>query len=755
NYQKMAMQRILLLSVTLLLIGSIMAQKPVPTRSFEFGQRTYPDAEVRGNMRVDLATGTPLAIYNPDVTVQGATPEAMAREYLAANRALFGLSERELADLRLHAVRESRAGTVVRLRQYHQGIPVNTNEMTISISPENKVCFVMNSLENGVTVANVTPALSVNDARTIAEQYLNVSSAISFASESLQILAQNREAHLVYRILLEATAPLGHWEVMVDAQTGELHRVENVACFYHDHHAEVQPTLPPAAPNFMQVMATGTGNIFDPDPLSSANATYGQSGYTDNNDNTTPQLIAEQKSVTLRDITFSGGQYSLIGPWAEIQDFESPFRGLFSQASNSWNVNRDNNAFEAVNVYYHLDASMRLLNETLGVTVRPSLYTGGVRFDPSAVNNADNSYYSRGSQRLAFGDGGVDDAEDSDVIHHELGHGLHDWITSGGLSQVNGLSEGSGDYWAASYNRSLGDWNPSDPAYGWVFNWDGHNAFWNGRIVNISSTYPSGLSGSIHASGQLWATSMMLVWDEIGQAKTDVIFWEGLGMTNGSSNQNDAANAVYQTATNLGYTNAERLAIHTTLTNRGYTLPTFVLPVTWSSFTARAENNHVKLSWSTANETDNDFFTVERSTDGRRFASIATISGRGNSTTGQGYDFIDANPVRGSNHYRIKQTDVDGTFSYTDIKIINFGQNGDWDIMPNPASDQLTISLVEATPATSVRIVDLSGREVVARRSLATNSQQLNLPLADLPAGIYLVQLYRGNQLETRRFIKE
>ena len=68
----------------------------------------------------------------------------------------------------------------------------------------------------------------------------------------------------------------------------------------------------------------------------------------------------------------------------------------------------------------------------------------------SAFLLSDNSFYSSSSGSLVFGEGCVDDAEDADVIIHELGHGIHDWITQGGLSQVNGLSEGTGDYFAQS-----------------------------------------------------------------------------------------------------------------------------------------------------------------------------------------------------------------------------------------------------------------------------------------------------------------
>ena len=91
---------------------------------------------------------------------------------------------------------------------------------------------------------------------------------------------------------------------------------------------------------------------------------------------------------------------------------------------------------------------MRYMNLTLGVTVHPTAYPGGVQYDPHGLNGVDNSHYTSGPEQLAFGEGGVDDDEDADVIVHELGHGIHDWVTNNGLSQVQGLSEGLGDYFA-------------------------------------------------------------------------------------------------------------------------------------------------------------------------------------------------------------------------------------------------------------------------------------------------------------------
>ena len=134
-------------------------------------------------------------------------------------------------------------------------------------------------------------------------------------------------------------------------------------------------------------------------------------------------------------------------------------------------------------------------------------------------------------------------AEDQDVILHELGHGIHSWLSGGNLSNVTGLSEGSGDYWAVSNRRGYNSWTPSEEQYNWVFIWDGHNEFWPGRVVNYSANYRTGLTGQIHTDGQIWATALMKIWGQIGKEAADKLFLETLSMTGSSANQKDAANA--------------------------------------------------------------------------------------------------------------------------------------------------------------------------------------------------------------------
>jgi hypothetical protein len=516
---------------------------------------------------VSAVTGAPVALYRVNFAVQGKTFEEMAEQYLAKNSANLHLLEADLSDLSHRVTRESLSGPVVRYTQDVSGVPVYKAEIAVHINNYDLVTFVTSSYKSTVDIDSVTPTLSRSEATRIAYDYLDIEDVIEAGKTTLYVYQNKGQSRLVFQVRVVSNQPLGDWEVLVDAHSGELVKVADLALVIKGAEANEESTL-----------VDGTGYVFDPDPLTSATALYGDPGFVDGNDAATTQLDGERFLVNLLDIQFSAGMYTLIGPYAEIQDVEGPFYGLFSQASDAFLYDRFENAFEAANTYYHIDSSMRYINETLGITLMPYQYTGGVRFDAHGLNGADNSHYSSGSGAVAFGEGGVDDAEDSDVIHHELGHGLHDWVTSGGLSQVNGLSEGIGDFWAQSYNRSVDSWTASDPQYNWVFRWDGHNPFWPGRTTDYFGHWPDDLVGQIHTDGQIWGTTMMKVWDAIGKTQTDTAHWEGIGMTGSGTDQNQAANAVMQAAIDLGYSVSDLTAMRDIFLDTGYIIPP--LPIT-------------------------------------------------------------------------------------------------------------------------------------------------------------------------------
>ena len=278
-----------------------------------------------------------------------------------------------------------------------------------------------------------------------------------------------------------------------------------------------------------------------------------------------------------------------------------------------------------MNVYYHIDKSMRYINVTLGVPLMPFQYTGGVKADPHGMSGADDSHYLSSTGQLAFGEGGVDDAEDAEVILHELGHGLHDWATAGQISQVEGLSEGCGDYWAASYTRSLNKWQSSASQYNWVFHWDGHNEYWAGRIVNYGALYPGGLVGNIYSDGQMWSSTLMSIWNGIGRTATDKDFLQCLSMLNSSSTQNDAANAFYQAdAVKNGGVNQP--TILSLMQARGYTISTGTAPAAPGNLAATAtSSSQINLTW-TDNATNETGFYIERKTGSSgTYAQIAAL----------------------------------------------------------------------------------------------------------------------------------
>jgi len=510
------------------------------------------------------------------------TPDEIGREWIKKNiNPLKVNSENEFI---LRASRNSLSGHTLRYQQTINSVPVYDTEVTIHISNKNKVTHVANNYDKKVLQINTAPTFFKTSAIEIAKSYLKAEEPISREESKLYVYNKTGVTKLVYIVTIKANLPVGLWQVIMDAKSSEVIEAKEISNKYHSKPSKTKKnTKPDHSKKKKKSSATslrvdGTGMVFDPDPLSTSGQTYGIGGYIDNNDASSSDLDAARTSVELRGIDLTDGIYTLKGRYVEIQDVEAPNKGLFTQTTPDFNFNRNDDGFEAVNCYYHLDKNLRYINETLGIRLT-SLYNNGVLvFDPSGWNGADQSSYGAG--QLIFGEGGVDDAEDADVILHELGHGLHDWVTNGSLSQVEALSEGCGDYWAQSYKRSLEQWHPTDPSHHHVFGWDGHNEYWNGRTTNYEAAYPTELiSGFNHINGQIWSTSLMRVFDIIGREKTDKAFLEGIGMTNSNSNQQDAAIAVRQAAIDMGYSCAEINVFTTEFTATGYALPDIKLSI--------------------------------------------------------------------------------------------------------------------------------------------------------------------------------
>ena len=465
-------------------------------------------------------------------------------------------------------VRQGNAGETLRYAQTLNGVPVYKSELVLHYNKHNDISYSGSEGLKEIKNIDTNPKISKEEAFDKAYEASKSAGKVTYQENILYVyLTEEGDTKLVYRVLIKSHDNPGSWETIVDAKSGEIISVKNVANYHHRKGEKFVKEDPPKK-------VSGTGYVFDPDPLSATGSTYGGQ-YVDNNDATNASLDAARKLVTLPEIELAGGIYKLKGKYAEIASLETPNTGLFTQSTPDFLFNRNQQGFEAVNIYWHVTNSLTYINEVLGINCVSLWNNGVVEFDPHGEDGDDNSHYDVG--QLVFGEGCVDDAEDADVILHELGHGIHDWLTNGSLSQVQGLSEGSGDYWAQSYSRSLNQWPSSSPQYNWMFSWDGHNTCWAGRITNYTALYPG--TGTIHIRGQIWASSLMRIFDKIGKEKTDRAFLEGLSRTSSSTNQQQAATAVRQAALDMvgthGFTCADIATMTTEFTASGYTLPSY------------------------------------------------------------------------------------------------------------------------------------------------------------------------------------
>lgn len=532
------------------------------------------------------------AIFTCSTLFAQVEKETIARNWLEDNKHELSIQENHTLDLQYS--RPSLSGETFRFYQMMDGVQVFNAEVTIHVSNRNSVTFHESSYDFNIETINTSPAVSEQQALETALTNLNVeASDVTNIINKLFIIKNNDQTTLVRRVLVSSYTKTGAWEVMVDAQTGAVISAKDIALYYHGKHKKDKEKNNTKSNSASVMMATGTGFVYESDPLTATTSLYGGQ-YVDNNDNTNATLDAARSAVTLLDIELSGGEYKLSGPYADIAELGAPNKGLFLQTSSDFSFNREQDGFEAVNVYYHLDNFLRYLNVDLGLTVAPSGNGGVVRFDAHGANSQDQSFYSPATQGVQFGEGCVDDGEDADVIVHEVGHGVHDWITNGATSPF--LGEGNGDYLAGSYKRSYGQWSPTDASYNFMFGWDGHNPCWPGRTTADTRTYPGGLvglqGGAAHNDGQMWASTLMEIWDIVGREKTDKAFIEGIAMTNTSTNQQNAAIAVRQAAIDMGtahgYTCADIQAFTDRFTARGYSLPAYTCNLSVDEFAANS-----------------------------------------------------------------------------------------------------------------------------------------------------------------------
>ena len=177
-------------------------------------------------------------------------------------------------------------------------------------------------------------------------------------------------------------------------------------------------------------------------------------------------------------------------------------------------------------------------------------------------------------------------------------------------------------------------------------------------------------------------------------------------------------------------------------TNYYYTIGTInssasPLPIELLKLDASCENNNVLVSWSTATQSNNDFFTIERTIDGISYDAIGKVKGAGTTSKKMEYAFTDVQPYTGISYYRLRQTDFDGRNKVCKtIEIECVGLNGDIKIYPNPNDGYFTIE--NAALYADIQIYDITGRMILDQKNHSTKEI---IDIRETPNGVYLVKV--------------
>ena len=182
------------------------------------------------------------------------------------------------------------------------------------------------------------------------------------------------------------------------------------------------------------------------------------------------------------------------------------------------------------------------------------------------------------------------------------------------------------------------------------------------------------------------------------------------------------------------------------------------LPISLKSFTATPlDRSAALLSFATALEQNNDYFSIERSADGLRFSEIGRVQGAGNSLQTREYNYTDNTPLRGINYYRLKQVDYDGKYTFSPVVSLNFDgtdRGNGVRLSPQPVKDQLAVTLEQAFQQDARwELYDLSGRLLQAG-TLAAEAERFSIEAATLTNGAYVLRITGDQQVITRKFEK-
>lgn len=443
-------------------------------------------------------TGRAAVVYG-DLDVAGKTSapdSAHAVEFLAENRVLVGASD-VAAELALERQIESPAGTHVVFHQKVGGLPVFDARTAVHVARDGKVFGLTSTFAPGIdqTLGSLTPSIAEETALAIALDRLSITSdALRREDAPIYELGVVPEGagRLAWRVVVPVAEPFGQWEIFVDGGTGDVI----------------------GEPRSL-VVGMGDAKVFVPNPVVST----GRTDLVDSNNSNAAVPESAYSTVELRGLDSSG---FLNGPYVTTDRTPNRFRATNGDFSM---LRRADQAFNEVEAYWAIDMAQRYI-QSLGFS---NIAHYPIRINTYAFAD-DNSNYTasgNGTGVLNFGYGGVDDAQDAEIVWHEYGHAILDNQARIQFSSESGaIHEGWADYVAATLSTTV----PGDARFHvFVGEWDAVS--YSGapiphlRRVDTKKRYPDDIRRQVHSDGEIWSSCLWTIHQSLGRdAANRIIF---------------------------------------------------------------------------------------------------------------------------------------------------------------------------------------------------------------------------------------
>jgi Zn-dependent metalloprotease len=493
----------------------------------------HPEVALARSSRLPIAArlspSGELRSLSGDFAAVGKSVEEASLEFLHNERAGLRLSDEVVFSNPIK--RTGKAAEYIRAEASYKGYKIYQGQAIVALQKDGDNFRVKRlSLRTpSLQLGHPTPKLSQDQA--IAQAQRLIQPELLSDASTAELVAFPTEAGGVwaYRVMVFSEAPRGEFEVLLNAETKEV--------------LSVQDTLR---------YVDGTGLVFDPNPVASTGTTT----LVDNADQANATLNNARFPVTLLALDGTG---VLRGPFVDAKNLNS----RATDATNTFNFDRNDNRFEEVMVYFHLDRAQRYIQETLG-------FTDVNNRRQVAIVNAfgdDNSFYSRNDRQIRYGSGGVDDAEDADIIVHEYGHSIQDDQGMGGGGDEGAMGEGFGDYFASTVQELLsqettgtacvGDWD--------AVSYDNRNPPCLRRVDGLKH-FPEAADGEVHDDGEMWSALLFELRGELGADVLDTVLLESQFLLGAAASFEEACQALLDVDADLFSGEHEavirRLSIH-------------------------------------------------------------------------------------------------------------------------------------------------------------------------------------------------